>query len=205
MILPRDQVTSGALMENHTFRSRLVLLVQKSRKAVRLYSSMEKNSADSGADFRETQAEEWKSVTSELLRELTVLLENPNARRLAGDIYTLRDRFYSDWRLSESDLHVGQRDLINASEHGDFTRASVLSIKLIRLKARVQASQAAYHELNEVVTKSKISDPNTEILPVADSTEIEIPLFDTQPSVIAGHLGSTAKVIPLRKKQLLSA
>lgn len=187
-------------MENLTFRSRLLKLVQKSRKAVRLYSSMERGVGDAASDFREIQAEEWRVVTSELLRDLTSAMENPNTRRLVSDIYAMRDRYYSDWRLAESDLTVGQRDLISASEHGDFTKAATLSTKLVRLKARVQACQAAHHEVNDVLSKSKVVEPAIEL--EADAMlEMEHHAAPISPAAFS----TVAKVIPLRQKRILGA
>ena len=194
-------------MENLTFRSRLLKLIQKSRKAVRLYSSMERSVSDSSSDFREIQTEEWKSITSELLRDLSSAMENPNARRLVSDIYALRDRFYSDWRLAESDLHVGQRDLISAAEHGDFTKSAVLSTKLVRAKARVQACQAAHHEISDVLLKGKVVEPTIEL---ESASVLEMPAM--QATLGKGSAGSNynegpqqsmSKVIPLRQKRML--
>lgn len=185
-------------MDSLTFRSRLLKLLQKSRKAVRLYSSMERTGENS--DFREVQAEEWRTVTSELLRDLTNVLENPNTRRLVSDIYAIRDRFYSDWRLSESDLHVAQRDLISAAEHGDFTKTASLSNRLIRLKAKVQACQAAHHEIYDVLSKSKVAEPT--IILENEATQLESSQHE-QSKIEDGP--QIAKVIPLRQKRLLGA
>lgn len=184
-------------MDNLTFRSRLLKLLQKSRKAVRLYSSMERT-GDMNSDFREVQAEEWRSVTSELLRDLTSALENPNTRRLVSDIYAIRDRYYSDWRLAETDLHVAQRDLIAAAEHGDFTKAASLSSRLIRLKAKVQACQAAHHEVFDVISKSKVAEPT--IVLENEATHQEALAHEESKIEEAGPI---AKVIPLRQKRLL--
>lgn len=190
-------------MENLTFRSRLLKLVQKSRKAVRLYSGIEKNSAEVPQDYRDLQVQEWKSVTGDLLKQLTSCLENPNTRRLVSDVYTLRDRYYNEWRLVESELHVSQRDLVAASEGGDFTRAVSLAVRLVSLKARVQACQAAHHELNDVIQKSRVSEPAIELSfdkvvgddNTAEDSDESSPLLNNP----------TAKVIPLRQKRLLAA
>lgn len=184
-------------MDNLTFRSRLLKLLQKSRKAVRLYSSIERT-GDVSSDFREVQAEEWRSVTADLLRDLTSSLENPNTRRLVSDVYAIRDRFYSDWRLAESDLHIGQRELIAASEHGDFTKAASLSTRLVRLKAKVQACQAAHHEIHDVLVKSKVSEPP---IILENETTAEAQLGEVQPKEVKEPF--VARVIPLRQKRLL--
>lgn len=146
-------------MENDTFRSRLLGLMQKSRRALRLYSSMERlqNGAASQGEFTELQAQEWKSVNSELLRQLGAALEVPNPKKISHDVFALRDRFLSEFRTSQNELHASQKELISASEHGDFVKAAVLSRELIILKARVQATQAAQHEIEAVIRQSNIS------------------------------------------------
>lgn len=193
-------------MENLTFRSRLLKLVQKSRKAVRLYSGIEKNSStDLPQDYRDLQVQEWKNVTGDLLKQLTSCLENPNTRRLVADVYSLRDRYYNEWRLVESELHVSQRDLVAASEGGDFTRAVSLAVRLVSLKARVQACQAAHHELNDVIQKSRVSEPAIELSfdqVVGDGQESGLDDSDDQSPLLNNV---TAKVIPLRQKKLLAA
>jgi len=188
-------------MENETLRSRIVLLVQKSRKALRLYSSMGRLSGSETSEFGELQVAQWREVTSDLLRDLTAALDHPNARTLAGTVLSLRDRFYADWRRVEADLKVKQQELVAVAEHGDFIKAAHVSRNLVVLKAREQAAQAAHHELQDVVKKSRLAQPTIEL-----SGEAAVP------SGADGETSSTgldllngermrvgAKIIPLRK------
>lgn len=173
-------------MESETFRTRLVALMQKSRKAIRLYTTMGSMPDETNSEFREMQVQEWKGLNSELLKQLSVALENPSSKNLSSDVFALRDNFYSRWRMTESEMHVKQKELIHSSEKGDFIKSAVLSRELVALKARVQAAQAAHHEIEDVIQKSRVAMPPLEL------TREKIVAEETAPI--------RAKVIPLRKQ-----
>ncbi len=173
-------------MENETFRTRLFNLLQKSRKAVRLYTSMAGGlNGETPSPLQEEQAAEWKEINSDLLKQLSLALDMPNARQLAASACLLRDHFYSIWRLSESELQIRHGELISAAENSDYMRAASLSRELVVLKARGQAAQAAHHEIDSVISKSKVS-----VAPVELSKEREV--LTPAPKL--------AKVIPLRRQ-----
>lgn len=196
------QLSGGAIsssaMENETLRSRVALLVQKSRKALRLYSTMGRVNGAEPSEFAELQVGQWREVNADLLRELSAAVDNPNTRALTGAILALRDRFYGDWRRVESDLRVKQQELIAVSEHGDFIKAAHLSRELVVLKAREQAAQAAHHELQDVVKRSRLSHPTIE-LSNDDALRDDQDQSDA-PDLFAGQpIRVGAKIIPLRK------
>ncbi|MBX7145618.1 MAG: hypothetical protein K1X79_14295 [Oligoflexia bacterium] len=159
--------------------------MQKSRKALRLYTSVERIGV-ANAEFRELQAQEWKEVNADLLRQISHALETGSSKALVSDIFTLRDRFYSNWRGAEKEVHQKQRDLIMAAENGDFVKAAILGRELVLLKAREQASQAAHHELHEVLARSKVQAPTIEL---SSESMLEEESEAMRPQ---------AKVIPLR-------
>lgn len=165
-------------MEEHTLRSRLSELVLKSRKALRLYTSMLRNtkSADSYSDM---QVEEWRNVNAELLKQLSFTLESRSRRQLVAGIFHLRDRFYNEWRSAETDLHQKHKELLSGAERGDFVAVANLSSGLISLKAQVEAYQAAHHEIQNIIDKSKLKQPAIEL----DSEDIiEEPVKPARPA-----------------------
>ncbi len=193
LLLPKS-VEIQKVMENQTFRSRLVELIQKSRKAMRLYSSMGRTLVRPGetraaAEFADVQTNEWRGVNAELVKRLSFLVELPQTKMLISDVLALRDQLYSDFRINEADLRTKQRDLIFSSEHGDFIKAALLSRDLVVLKAKVQATQAAHHELDAVVRKSKISIRPIEL---GRNEVLELEAANQSPPQVA-------KVIQLRK------
>ena len=188
-------------MENQTFRSRLVELIQKSRKAMRLYTSMGRTFARPGesrtsGEFADAQANEWRGINADLVRRLSVFVESPNTKKLVSDVLNLRDQLQSDFRAAESELHSKQRELIFAAENSDFIKAAVLSRELVLLKARVQATQAAHHELDAVVSKSKLSGHSIEL---SDDKVVGAEHVKEQHRNQGSSEPQRAKVIQLRK------
>ena len=174
-------------MESDTFRSRLSKLALKSRKALQLYSTVGKSKDTPSAEITEKQVGEWKKVNAALYQQLTNALDSSNSKKLISDIFAIRDRFYSEWRSAESGLHVKQKELVQSAEHGDFAKSTLLSHELVTLKARVQASQAAHHEIQTVLKQSRVSLPTIEL-----STEEIVEEFPVQ-------RGTSKTVIPLRR------
>jgi hypothetical protein len=76
-------------------------------------------------------------------------------RETAGDVGALRDRFHVAWRSNEAALHGRQQELISAAEKGDFIKAALVARELVTLRARVQASQAAFFELDLLVGQGR--------------------------------------------------
>ena len=213
-------------MDSVQLRSRLLKLLQKSRKAVRLYSTVDPLAGSgkqllaadgtlSEVKLKEIQSEEWRVITGQLTKDLSAALENPNVRRLLQDLFTLRDHAYSDWRLVEAELHLAHKDLVDAAEKSDFMKAAALSLKLTRMKARCQAAEAVYHELAEVLSRAKSPVANEALNEAIQSAEV-VSLFDEMsvanqmlPNRGAFAIGSSevstssAKVIPLRQKRVL--
>lgn len=176
-------------MDSPTLRSRLVQLMQKSRKALRLYSSTGHLAGTEHAELSELQVGEWREVNADLLKQLSQLVASPNARKLSSEVFMLRDRFHAAWRTYEGELHRGQRSLVSASEHGDFIKVAIASRGLVATKARMQAAQAAYQELDELLRQCKLTPP----IELSHADELgEADERSSQPTL--------AKVIPLRQR-----
>ncbi len=154
-------------MESETFRTRVMALIQKSRRALRLYSSAGTAGLVKGEgaspELSSVQVSEWREVNNLLLRKLSEASESPNNKSLVYDIFALRNEFQGLWRGSEAEMATYQRELIDCSERGDFVRATVLATNLVSLKARVQAGQAVHHELDLLIRKSRLVRPDGEI------------------------------------------
>jgi hypothetical protein len=199
-------------MESESFRSRVMALVQKSRRALRLYNTAGSSSftkLDSQSpDLSSSQVTEWREVNSLLLRKLTEAADSPNTKKLIYDVFALRSEFQGLWRSSESELVRSQKELILSAEKGDFIRASTLATTLVALKARVQAGQAAHHELDTLIKKSKVVRPVAELSEESATvlSTLEIledgqdegteSTFPESPRIAAG----AGKVIPLKRR-----
>lgn len=168
-------------MESETFLIRVSKLIQKSRKAVRLYSSQGR----SAGEYTEYQFAEWREISSILLQGLASAMELPSNKRIVTEIFALRDRFYSMYHSAEIDMRLLKKELNHAVESDQFAKAANLSIRLISLKARVQAAQSAHHELQELIENSHVVQPTIEL---------------THTEVTEAPAKQVAKVIPLRRR-----
>jgi hypothetical protein len=184
-------------MVNSTFRSRLVQLLQRSRKAVRLYSSVSKvKPPETNQRFAELQANEWKIANAELLKLLSRIMDVASGKSFVRDVVGLRDRFYRDWRDAEAELHSKQCALVFAAENGDFIRSALMSEQLVIQKARMQARQAVHHEIDQVLRQSRQIEPSLD--PQEDVPETEV-VFENMPSF---ETEQSNNVIPLRRKRI---
>lgn len=192
-------------------------LIQKSRRALRLYNSAGSTSfvrlEGATAELSGAQVAEWREINSLLLRKLTEAADSPNTKKLIYDVFALRNEFHSLWRSSESELVTSQRELISCAERGDFIKATSLSTVLVSLKARVQAGQAAHHELDMLIKKSRVVRPAAELseegatvlstLELLDEQAIDDILEDDKAQRNAPQLKlavGAGKVIPLKRK-----
>ena len=164
---------------SETLYTKTVNLLQKSRKALRLYKSLNYSKNDKLAELKEKQAEEWRNLNAGLLEKLSEILSSPKQTEITNELGKLKENYYSEWRAVEADLHRLQRDLISASERGDFIKSASTSSELVALKAKMQATQAAYHELEELLTGKQI-------------------VVNDQP--MPEQASKLAKVIPLRSR-----
>lgn len=197
-------------MDGDTLRSRVAQLVQRTRRAVRLYSSAERLAGGEQAQLTGLQLEQWQQVNTELQRQLAAVMDHPNQKLLAGEVVAVRDRFYHEWRNTEAEVHLKQGELLAAAEKADFIRCAILGRSLVVLKAREQAAQAAHHELQELVERSRIDSrpqesavaapspreravvPPTSVAPFVEAQDADTERDRPQPT--------RAKVIPLRRQ-----
>lgn len=204
-------------MESESFRSRIVALIQKSRRALRLYTNstgqVMARVEGSTPELSAAQVAEWRDVNGLLLRKLSLAAESPSTKKVVHDVFALRNEFQSMWRTSESELVTQQRELVAAAERGDFIKASGLAVSLVSLKARVQAGQAAHHELDILIKRSRVVRPAAELTEESATVLSTIELLDEQSVVELAAPAPTrsplaaqkvavgaAKVIPLKRR-----
>ena len=176
-------------MENLTLRARIQQLAQKSRKALRLYTSMVRTGSRSG-DLSEIQISEWRDVNADLLKQLSFIMDSSSSKKLVAGVFAVRDRFYSEWRTAEADLHNGHKALIHAAEKGDFVKSASLARQLVSIKSRVEAAQAAHQELQDMIDQCRLTPIMIEL---SDEHVIEEePQQEVKPQAV---------VIPLHSKR----
>ncbi len=148
-------------MDSGTFKTRLVSLLQKSRQAVRLYTEMERS--QDKLNYSDLQIFEWKSVNSELVKELYDLLDSfYNQKNLVAKTFAIVERFQIEQASLNNDMDKMKSELLLSSKNSDFAKSADLALKLVAVKAKNQALQAVLHELKNVVTKSNLVRPTSD-------------------------------------------
>lgn len=146
-------------MDKDTTHTRTLALLQRSRKAYRLYSSMSRVQEGENGAASALQLREWGDVNFKLSQSLSTAIESRSA--LSTVLVSVGELFYRNWRESQTELVRKQRELLRCVESTDFIRASRLATELIVLKARCQACQAAHHELDRLIGRTQGSDSAT--------------------------------------------
>jgi hypothetical protein len=199
------------VMESESFVSRVMALIQKSRRALRLYSTAGGSSYNrvegTIGELPSVQVAEWREINGLLLRKLTEAAEAANTKKIIYDVFALRNEFQTLWRTTEAELVQSQRELIASAESGDFIRAATLATNLVSLKARLQAGQAAHHELDLLIKRSKVGRPAAELSEENATVLSTLELLDEQvikepvpkPEPLRAAAGG-AKVIPLKRR-----
>lgn len=141
-------------MQDHTFRSKISLLAQKSRKASRLYSAVRQVHNDPSSEYNQLQAAQWRVVNEELAMFLSdALRENSKTQELIRDVVLYRDRLKLRCNDADRTLLIKQPELVRISESGDFVKVAVLSKELLIAKAQQEALQAARNEIESCLKK----------------------------------------------------
>ena len=197
-------------MESESFVSRVMALIQKSRRALRLYSTAGNGSftrtEGSVSDLPAVQVAQWREVNGLLLRKLTEAAESAHTKKIIYDVFALRSEFQTLWRTTEAELVQSQKELIASSESGDFIRAATLATSLVSLKARLQAGQAAHHELDILIKRSKVVRPAAELSEESATVLSTLELLDDQvvqepeKPVPVRMVAGVGKVIPLKRR-----
>lgn len=159
-------------MNGETTASKVNRLLQKSRQAFRIYSSMSKSAKAEHNEYADMQAVEWKNINAELVRQLTHVIEKYSAKNLNIQIARMRDIMLSDYRRVEAELNAEHREVIACAQRADFIRVAQLSRILISKKAFVQAAQAASHELSLIID-DKIVNSRDESAHIVQSHNIQ--------------------------------
>lgn len=191
------------MAQSQTFNSRLRLLVAKSYKAEKLYSSLRSEvtfqnpdhlsrvtSASGIAEIaNDLRAREWQRLHNELRTALNEILSDTTPanqpRAIAGLLEMFRERFDQDRAYLEENIET----LVDASNREEFGHVLKLSLELIRIKSRAQASKAISDELNSVLQ------------PLSRSYDSIPPEMSNEKPVQEAEISARpSNVIPLRRK-----
>ena len=189
-------------MDNESLRSRVMNLAQRSRRAIRLYSAVKHSHPPQDSvstthpvhtnRYSEVQARIWRDVNTELLKEISLALENPQQRELGREIVAIREHFLHLWRNHESSIHTKRSEAAAALERSDFIKVALLSDDLVSLKAASQACEAAHHELGEAVRSAQMGQTRNNVSNFIEAASVQSPEEQTQlsPEMLAAEYGA---------------
>lgn len=137
-------------MSQSPFSSRLSLLLQRARQAVRMYSGVGRSSghAEPGNGEREAQAREWRVTNELLLSRLAALVGvRPITAVTPREVGAVLHQFEREGVEEGKLLSEGSIDLVSLAQAGDYVSAARTARELVTLQARCQAIAAVVHEL----------------------------------------------------------
>jgi len=136
------------------------------------FANITSDSATSGSleteyntlEYSELQAAQWRFVNEELLRLLGAALDQPNPRMLLPEVLSILDKLISESEYLEEDIQESESNLLEMAKRSEFIRVAIIARKLVMLKARLQATSAAYSELEQVVGKVRGSSERAAVI-----------------------------------------
>ena len=144
------------MAESPTLHSRLRVLVAKTYRAEKLFSSI-RNSSDpkilslaSLSDLaNDIRAKEWQSAHHDLRQRLNDLLSpQVSPGGLTPGAQELYSHFRQAYEADRADLNRGIAAIQETAEREEFTQSLRFSLDLIRIKARLQVHKAIADELS---------------------------------------------------------
>ena len=191
-----------------TLNSRLRVLVAKTFRAEKLYSSIRnKKRSDSlsvsalSEVANEVRAREWQSVHYQLRTALNDILSQCNNSQQSKELLLLREQFGKRAQEAALDVEKGVQQLHDTAKRQEFAHVFKLSLELVRHKARAQANKVIAEELTSLLSKSgrstdasglEESNRSLELEAVAMSESTDSALEDDLPSNVVSLLSRRA-------------
>lgn len=150
-------------MVSDTFKTRLLKLINKSRKAVRVYSNAggASNFRAKSKPYADMQLKCWRDANERLVEFLHSATKNMNLRKVASEILAYAKQCQQELENREKQLEKYHHELLTYSQNKDYVNAAIISNELIVLKANVQAEKAVLEELEDVLTYANVKLPAT--------------------------------------------
>ena len=188
------------MSESSTLNSRLRVLVAKTFRAEKLYSSMKNSSVgDISESSRVSElanyvrADVWQCAHTKLRKGLNDILAGTKKVEVLDRIEELTIHFESIANNSKRLLAKVKVALADMVQRDEYAHAMKLSLELVRIKAQMQANQIIADELTSVIQSSRHGE--TKPVDTNDfSFEEANGLMDEKPS---------SKVIPFKRRAIL--
>jgi hypothetical protein len=159
--------------KNATLNSRLRVLVARTYKAEKLYSSLRNAGGSTSSSLNsalldphsaknpglaqlanDARAKQWQQQHYQLRIALNDILSAGSKASLTAQVFALRDKFHSRWSESKTAIDEGTKNLIETAGRQEFAHTLKVSAELIRHKARAEACQVIAKELTAILEAS---------------------------------------------------
>ncbi len=144
-----------------TLNSRLRVLVAKTFRAEKLYSSIRNKkqsdtiSVSALSDLaNEVRAKEWQNAHYQLRTALNDVLSQGGSSQQSKDLLLLREQFAKRAKEAAVAVENGVRTLNETAKRQEFAHVFKLSLELVQHKARAQASKVISEELTSLLNKA---------------------------------------------------
>lgn len=148
-----------------TLNSRLRVLVAKTFRAEKLYSSIrniQREHPSNPAIFAEIandiRSKEWQDAHKDFRLALNEILALGNSREQTLELARLKETISESAEESLSRLELSANSLKESAKSYEFAHAFRLSAELIKHKASVQARRVILEELSSVLNASGVTD-----------------------------------------------
>lgn len=149
------------MSDTQTLNSRLRLLVVKSFRAEKLYTSLRNSdgaklsSVSSLADIaNDVRAREWQKCYTDLRSSLNDILSLGSNMRMSKEVLALREHFRQQFLADRDAIESGVESIRETANREEFAHLLKASVEMIRVKARMQASKAILDELTVLLQSS---------------------------------------------------
>ena len=144
-----------------TLNSRLRVLVAKTFRAEKLYSSIRNSRGEKLASVtslsemaNDIRAKEWQKSHFQLRTALNDIIALGSSSAVLAELLNLRERFLAKAEESARAVSKGTETLLETAKRHEFAHIFRISVELIRYKARAQANSVIADEIAAVLEAS---------------------------------------------------
>lgn len=193
-----------------TLNSRLRVLVAKTFKAEKLYSSIRNSRADKLANVaslsdmaNDIRAKEWQRAHYRLRASLNDILSLPTKSAIIAELLKVRESFLQKAVESEAAIEKNSGLIDETVRRFEFARSLKISVELIQEKACAQANRVISDELGALLDSSGAAGPNDYQAGEVSGNAVKIAAKMLPPSQFPEAASSSempSNVIPLKRR-----
>jgi hypothetical protein len=194
------------MSDSPTLHSRLRVLIAKTFRAEKLFSSIRNTSGSQLASLstlseiaNDARAREWQKSHHELRNALNEMLESSEIPEVAGRVINLREKFFRRHLANTEELQKDVQGLTDSIAREEFAQSLRQVVELIRTKARVQVDKAIADELGSILQasgKGELLENLSRQYAFDDSTDLEGQLDSFENEELASQRGRVLQLKP---------